>query len=190
MSDFSKNQDIKNLLLFFPERAIEFLYRDYYNSLLRVAEKRTHDIDVAEDMVQEAFADVWENRQRIAQDENVFVIAHLFTIVNNKAINYYKREVWLNDSLKKYLNGAEVNSARPTDANLTSLEDEKPIWKIIATFPPKERECLTLKHRVGMSNDEIAKHLKITVKGVERSVTSAYKRLRTYNSSELGRKKF
>jgi RNA polymerase sigma factor (sigma-70 family) len=190
MSDSSKNQDLKNLLLFFPERAIEFLYQDYYSSLVRIAERRTHDTDAAEDIVQEAFTDIWENRRQLAQNKNVFIIALLYTMVDNRAINYYKRAMWLNESQAKYLNGSEVNTTRATDANLTSVEDEKPIWRIIATFPLKERECLTLKHRLYMSNEEIARHLKITIKGVERSVTSAYKRLRKYEPAELRRKEF
>lgn len=185
MNVISKNYDIKNLLLFFPERAIEFLYRDYYNILIRVSERRTHDHDAAEDIVQEAFADIWENRQRLAQDENVFIVAHLFTIVDNRSINFYKRAMWLHKTLDQYFKSNEFNTAQTNDASLISHEDEKPIWRIIATFPLKEKECLTLKHRVGMSNEEIAKQLKITIKGVERSVTSAYKRLRTYEPSRL-----
>ncbi len=190
MSDSSENDHLKNLLLFWPERAIEFLYQDYYNSLLRISERKTHDREASEDIVQEAFADIWGNRQRLALNRNLFVVAHLFTIVKNKSINFYKRSIWLNENQRKYLNGEEFNTNQTKDSNLISLEEEKPIWRIIATFPPKERECLTLKHRQNMSNDEIARYLNISKKAVERSVTSAYKRLRQYEPSELKKGSF
>src|SRR3990170_8718191 len=145
MSDSSENDHLRDLLLFWPERAIEFLYQDYYNSLLRISERKTHDRKASEDIVQEAFADIWENRQRLAQNQNLFVVAHLFTIVKNKSINFYKRSVWLNESQSRYLKGEEFDTNQTNDSNLILLEEEKPIWRIIATFPQKERECLTLK---------------------------------------------
>lgn len=184
MSDSSVNDRLKNLLLFWPERAIEYLYEDYYNSLVRLSERKIHDRIAAEDIVQEAFADIWENRQRLARHKNLFVVPYLFTIVKNKSINLYKKNIWLNESQIKYQNGHQLNIGQARDSDQI-LPEEKPIWGIIATFPLKEKECLTLKHRQNMSNDEIAKHLNISKKAVERSVTSAYKRLRKYEANEL-----
>ena len=185
MSDSSENDRLKNLLLFWPERAIKYLYEDYYDNLIRVSERKVHDRKAAEDIVQEAFADVWENRGQLTQHESLFVVPYLFTVVRNKSINFYKRSLWLHESLIKYRNGHQFNHGLLREPDLISAEDDKPIWRIIATFPPKEKECLTLKHKENMSNDEIAKHLNISKKAVERSVTSAYKRLRKYEANDL-----
>lgn len=188
MSD--DNDRLKNLLLLWPERAMEYLYEDYYDSLIRISERKTHSHKAAEDIVQEAFAYIWENRHRLIQNNKLYMVPLLFTIVKNRSINHYKKNLWLSESKAKFLNGLQSTIYQPNDSEPTSLQEAKPIWHIIATFPKKERECITLKHQHNMSNDEIAKHLKISKKAVERSVTSAYKRLRKYEPNELRKSAF
>lgn len=64
------------------------------------------------------------------------------------------------------------------EIKLIALEDKIWLRNLIKNFPRRERECLLLKLDEELSLDEIAARLKVSRKAVERSLTSANKRLR------------
>ena len=64
------------------------------------------------------------------------------------------------------------------EANIIELEISREIREIISTFPRREKECLLMKIDKEMTTEQIAVELNVSKKAVERSVTSANKRLR------------
>ena len=59
----------------------------------------------------------------------------------------------------------------------TSLRDAR-IWRAIDELPERCREIFLLSKRDGLSNDEIAEELDLSVKTVKNQITKAYSRLR------------
>lgn len=184
MSDSAnKNQYLRNLFISWPEKAFRHLYERYYDSMIRVAEWRTRDLKASEDIVQEAFIDIWENRERIAKIKDLQLIPYLFTIVKNKSAAFVNKTVKLNENQMKYITQELLLAKEPIEKEIISEEEKAVILKIISTFPERERQCLTLKFYHGMSNAAIAQNLNVTVKAVERSITSGYKRFRKYRGT-------
>ncbi|MBA4056063.1 MAG: RNA polymerase sigma-70 factor, partial [Marivirga sp.] len=66
--------------------SMELLFRRLYPRLCAFANKFLHDMDDAEDIVQEVFFKIWKNRARL--DENKSFSTYLFSAVKNSAINY------------------------------------------------------------------------------------------------------
>lgn len=165
---------IRFLLRTWPEFVFDYFYDYYKPKLIRNAELRVHDPDVAADIAQESIAYLWDKREWILSQPDLNIELFLFTITRNKAISYFKRT-------KIFDKSKEVNDdfMSPDDSSLQQDTEERDrnIWIMIAKFPRRERQCLTLKFQQEMSIDEIALELGIAKKTVEMAITSAYKRL-------------
>ena len=175
------NERFRKLLLSSPGTAIEILYHGYYSSLLNIAKYLTQDNAVSEDIVQEAFIHVWQNHKQLGQFHTRSIQHYLVKVVRYKAISHYKEVVRTSKRKKMFLNGQVHNRTEPSvETNLIALEIRREIRQLIATFPPKEKECLLMKLDEEMTVDQIAARLNVSDKAVERSLTSANKRLRKY----------
>jgi RNA polymerase sigma-70 factor (ECF subfamily) len=186
MEGFFDNERFRKLLLSFPAKAIEFLYAHYYQSLVAIAKTLTHSVAAAEDIVQETFVHVWENAAKLSQYHERSIQYFLVKVVRNKAITHYKKTLTLNDLIIKaeYYNAQNTNDPS-AEAELIKAEVIEDIRNYIKTFPRKERECLLMKIDENLSTEHIALRLKVTKKAVERSITSAYKRLRRFGLSQV-----
>lgn len=185
MADFIENERFRKLLLAFPAKAIEFLYDQYYQSLISIAKRLTHDEKVSEDIVQETFVHVWENHKQLGQYHERSIEHYLVRVVKNKAISRYKRTLQLNERKIEFINGHSFSSNDPSvEDQIIKTEVNSQIRQIINSFPRREKECLLLKLDEELTTDQIAERLKVSRKAVERSITSANKRLRKYWSSK------
>ena len=179
MSDILDNERFRKLLLSLPGKAVEYLYHHYYHSLLRLARSLTQDVRAAEDIVQETFVLVWEKHKWLGQYHEKSIQHYLVRVVKNKAITHYKKSLQFRNHKIEYINGNNFSlSESSIETNIIEAETRRALKKIIETFPTKERECLLMKLNDELTNEQIAIKLNVSIKAVERSVTSAYKRLR------------
>lgn len=180
MPDSINNERFRKLLLTLPSKAVELLYNNHYNSLVNISKKFTRDKDASVDIVQEVLIHVWERYQLLSQHHDQSIEHYLVRVVKNRSITYFKASVRLEDSLKK-LNGSSINDCeRSAESRIIEQEVFEEIRHIITTFPKREKECLQMKIEDDMTTSQIAAKLNISGKAVERSLTSANKRLRKY----------
>jgi RNA polymerase sigma factor (sigma-70 family) len=181
MSGILDNERFRKLLFSYPGKAIEFLYQFYYHRLLNISNRLTQNKKVSEDIVQEAFVLVWEKHKELGQHHEKSIEHYLVRVVKNMSITYYKKNYRLQESQIKYMNGNRfVSIEHSVEINVIEAEIYHELRNTIASFPKRERECLFMKIDDEMNNDQIAASLKVSVKAVERSLTSARKRLRMY----------
>lgn len=178
MSGVVDNEQFRKLLLSLPGNAIEILYHQYYSNLLRIAKSLTHDDVVAEDIVQETFVHVWENHKELGQQRDQPIRSYLIRLIKYKAIAHFREAVRLNKFRIEYLNNATLDNQPSIESRIIRAEINREVRQLVEKFPKRERECLLMKMDEGLSAEQIAERLSITEKAVERTVTSAYKRLR------------
>jgi RNA polymerase sigma-70 factor (ECF subfamily) len=180
------NIRFRKLLLTYPAKAIELLYGSYYNNLVRMAIKYTRDDEAAEDIVQEVFLYIWTNSKRLGQPNEQSIEHYLVRAVRNKAISHYKEKVKISMEKAKWKSdNLLIQFVSTSEANLIEKELIHEIRQMIETFPAKERLSLLMRIDQEMTVEQIAEIQKVTRKAVERSLTSAYKRLRKYWKSRL-----
>ena len=175
------NERFRKLLQAYPEKAIEILYALHGKSLLNLAKKWINSHEAAEDIVQETFLYVWKNSQRLAQYHDRSIEHYLVKIVKNMSMTFYKRSKKLEVERMKWI-GEEAFSKGENDIESKLIENEiiLEIRQVIATFPKRERQCLLMKIDGELTTAQIASALEVSPKAVERSLTSARKRLRKH----------
>lgn len=142
-------------------------FRRLYLPLGMYAMRIVGDADSAEDLVSDAFLKAWQAIGSGGEIDNFQ--AYMYRIVRNGCISFLRN--------RKETVGIEHIPDVDDEAVDTSLRDAR-IWRAIDALPERCREIFILSKRDGLSNDEIAEELGVSIKTVKNQMTKAYGRLR------------
>lgn len=143
-------------------------FRKLYLPLGMYALRILDDAKSAEDIVEDTFIKVWqiiEEGKEIADFK-----AYMYRMVRNACISYIRN--------RKEMVGLEFVPEEDDDEAVDTSERDARIWKAIDELPEKCREVFLLSKRDGLSNEEIAEKMNISVKTVKNQMTKALARLR------------
>lgn len=137
-----------------PEKQSKFetIYHTYSGLMYHVAYKILNNEEDAEDAVHDAFIKIAENISKIDDPVCPKTRVYIVTIVENKAIDLYRRKQRRSHVL--YLD--EISGFEVDENNLHGLS------ACIAKLSPRYQEIIVLKYRYGFSCREIAKQMNIT----------------------------
>ena len=150
------------------KRTFEQYFNALYMPLGMYALRMVDDIDVAEDLVQDAFLKTWESL------ENGLVIENfktwMYKCVRNECVAYLRLR-------QDFVNPADVPEVG--EEIIDTSERDARIWRAIDELPQKCRDIFLMSKRDGLTGEEIAEELGISVKTVRNQITKAMCRLRT-----------
>jgi RNA polymerase sigma-70 factor (ECF subfamily) len=180
MSDFSSTSSIKregeeNAKK--KKKNFETFFRLTYERLCNFAFGYVDNRDIAEDIVQSTFLNVWETKEIWDDFENAK--AYMFKSVRNKALNYQKHESVKHKSepeVKRRIN--EWNTSQ--DANAFIKRKLKTVRAGVQQLPERRREIFKMSRENGLTYREIAENLDISIKTVETQIGRSLKFLRSY----------
>jgi RNA polymerase sigma-70 factor (ECF subfamily) len=178
MSDTLDNERFRKLLLSLPEKAMKLLYDLYYHRLVRIAFELTGDDTVAEDIAQETFVAVWKNARKLAKYHPESIQHYLVKIVRNKSVDHFRENFALSSTRENFFNNHVAASERSAESQIIRIEINRQIRQLIESFPQREKECLLFRLDEDLSPAQIADRLSISVKSVERALTSGKKRFK------------
>ncbi|KAA9349421.1 RNA polymerase sigma-70 factor [Larkinella humicola] len=157
------------------ERAFAELYNRYFRSLFNYAYSKVNDQFIAQEIIQELFVSVWQQRDRPpVQCTRSF----LFSCVKNRVISYYRKELTRRYHYNRWETQTDDSNAL-TDQQILTSDLQHQYEKGLHQLPPKCREVFLLS-RKGLSNREIALQLTISEKTVEQHITKALRVLKAY----------
>jgi RNA polymerase sigma-70 factor (family 1) len=170
-------------------RQFKVVFDTYYNPLCNYAFTFTKNADSSEDIVQELFAKIWEDRRELLTGKTIRY--YLFTAVRNNCISWLrqgKKGVMVEwDEREGGYMTAQTDGTGHSYGSGSSEETERETrdYSIllkggIDRLPPKCREVFLLNRFSKMSYKEIAASLGISVKTVENQLGKALKMLRTF----------
>jgi RNA polymerase sigma-70 factor (ECF subfamily) len=167
-------RELVKLLEVEPEKALKIIYKDNFKYLCSIVYRLYPDWNVAEDVVQDVFLEVWKKRKTI--DFNIKIRPYFRKAVINKALNRIRdNRIILDDEGKASSIKSEVYSGLQ---NLEQEELKDRIDKAIHTLPKKCRIIFGMSRFEDMTYSEIASELGISVKTVENQISKALKILR------------
>ena len=151
---------------------VKSLFDDFYVPLCLFAEHYVEDPQVAEDIVQECFIRLWQQKRVF---ENRYRLrAFLYTSVRNSALNEIERQKVVFAFKGKESGKAEKSFFRD---HLIEAETYRILMSAIDNLPAQTRKVMLLALE-GNDNKEIADQLDIAVGTVHSLKKIAYKRLR------------
>lgn len=157
--------------------AVEALYREHGLGLVRLAVMLVGDQPTAEDVVQEAFVNLYRGWRRVRENA---VLGYLRTTVVNGARSALRSRGRRNALLiKAARHDPPVWSA---EAAAIDGEDRRALMAAVATLTQRQREVLAFKYYLGLGENEIAALLRISRSTVSstaaRAVTALTRKLK------------
>jgi len=161
--------------------AFNHLFDRYGKRLFHFSIGYLKSAENAEEIVQEVFMRIWENRLELSAQKSIE--AYLFTIARNGILNTIRKS----KSEQAYLKYTKINSGKSVllDEELNFTELEEAYNQVIEQLSPRRKEIFLLSKAQSFSNVEIAKKMNISVKTVENQMTSAISEIRK-NLRSLG----
>lgn len=158
------------------EKAFSVVFETYHRYLYVLASRYLMSESYAEDAVQYTFMRLWEGRETF--DYKTGIKNLLFTILKNYILNEIRHN---NLAVQKNYELAQLTEELENDF-LHDLEDadfKSHLYKLIDQLSPQKREVCLLKIQQGMSNQEVADAMNISVPTVKSHYTQVIKLLRS-----------
>lgn len=140
--------------------AFSELYRRYFDPVftyLRAALKDTHE---AEDRTQQVFTKVLEALRKYKVKEGTPFRAWLFRIARNEAISHLRKQGHLEIEPPEEIERRQEAATEPEEPELGLELDwlsNGDLIFLVERLSPLQRQVLTLRYRLGLTNKEIAK---------------------------------
>ncbi|MFN8570586.1 MAG: RNA polymerase sigma-70 factor [Gemmatimonadaceae bacterium] len=158
------------------ERALEIVFRAHYAGLAAFVQRYVQAPDVAEELVQDIFLKLWSRRQQLTDIESLRT--YLFRAVRNQALNWLRRRKLERRWEEEHSDEAEPVTTIAADDDASEQEITQAVRYAVDRLPPRCREIFLLSRDGGLTYNEIAKALDISVKTVETQMGRALKALR------------
>ncbi len=160
--------------------AFEMLFRKYYPLLVRYSCTFTHDMDAAEEIVQDFFFNFWKNRKEI--NIKFSVKSYFYRSVRNNTLKYLEALEVRRKYATSVIEGArEAPGYEQSDVELSELHEL--IEETLEQMPERCSTIFRMSRFGGLKYEEIAGELSVSVKTVEANMGKALKMLR----EKLGR---
>lgn len=148
------------------ERAFEQLFLRYVSPLCGFAYSYVADRDVAEEIIQELFVSLWQ--QRFTLETRGGVRGYLFVAARNRALNALRTMRADHSLLERLSQRADATPFSVLPDELASAANlGEAVARVVAAMPTRCREVFTLLRQHHMTHAEAARVLSISPKTVE-----------------------
>lgn len=144
-------------------------FRCLYRPLGMYALRYTQDVDDAEDIVQQAFSDIWEKLSSGMEIHNLK--AYLYQAVHNRSLSFVTEH---SNIIRENIPEMEDDM----EERISISERDARLWTAIDNLPPQRQRIFLLSKRDGLTYQEIADELGLSVKTIEHQISKALKTLR------------
>jgi RNA polymerase sigma-70 factor (family 1) len=157
------------------EKAFRKLFDLFKVRFYAVALKMTRSDEVAQDIVQDVFMNIWSKREVLPDVDNLS--SYLFTAVYRRIYRHF-RKIALE---RKLLQTLAVNEyVNTNDEMVLARESRDLISQAIAKLPPQQQLVFKLVKQEGLSRADIAQQLQISPNTVKNHLTDALKFIRAF----------
>ena len=151
------------------------LFLDYSPGLVRYGTSLTGDHEIARELVQDLFMELWDKRQSLTIHGSIK--SYLFSAIYHKGLNWIRarkiREIYYNNPMETGNWFAQPVDTDKLDPILLQLIEQQ-----VRLLPDQCREVFTRSAVFGEKIDEIAENIGLNSKTVENHLSRARKILR------------
>lgn len=154
--------------------AFRLLYERYQDEMYRVAMRKLRKREVAEEIVQDIFVNLWENRDRFRIGN---ARHYLLRSVRNHVLDYIRAQIVRQNHAKQFAGTGEAFH-NATEEWVALHELHEAIQAGINGMPDKTREIFRLNRMDLLPADEISELLQVPKRTVEYHITVALRTMR------------
>ena len=153
----------------------ESLFRSSYVSLVRYAKTLIKDHDNAEEIVQDLFFRIWQDKEKIKIESSLN--GYLFRSVHNRCLHYIEHNRVVARHAEEMSYRQSESQESPSDI-LHYKELQARIARILERLPERCGKIFYMSRFEGLKYTEIAEKLSVSVKTVESNMGRALKEFR------------
>jgi RNA polymerase sigma-70 factor (ECF subfamily) len=157
------------------EAAFKSLFVHHWPQVYGTSLHLTKSPELAKDLAQDLFLKLWEHREKLAVVNNV--PAYLYTLSRNLVIDFQRRKVFHAENVD-YLVQFFASPETSAQQKLEYRELEQALEAAVNTLPNKTKAVFRLSRYEGLSHDEIASTLGISVHSSRTYITRALAEIR------------
>jgi RNA polymerase sigma-19 factor, ECF subfamily len=164
------------------ERALETVYKTIFRSLVYYASEITTQSQLAEEVVQDVFLKIWQNRSQLKIQESFK--SYIFRTVHNHALNVVRQQNTKKESINQICSETSWQFISDTyDINddliekIFSHDTEILIEKIIRELPEQCRKVFIMSRIESLTNEEIAGKLDLSNNTVKTHIYRALQKI-------------
>jgi RNA polymerase sigma-70 factor (ECF subfamily) len=159
------------------ENGFQYFFNKYYASLCHYAHEITSNQPVAEEIASDAFIKLWERRERFFMENTLR--SFLYTVVRNAAFNYVKSVGKVSTAA---IDDLQIADGHPNYfTSLVTTETYRQLHQAIEKLPKVCRKVITMFYIQGMSYEQIAQELQISLANIRNQKARGIKLLRENN---------
>lgn len=158
-------------------KIFESLFREYYYSLSRFTANITKSSSAAEDLVQDIFLKIWQNRRE--WNPQGTIKTYLYRASKNQAFNYLKHLKIVNNWVE-ISKDSLINSSVNPEEEIIKREILTSVGDAVNKLPEKCKMIFLLHRHEGLSYREISEVLNISISTVETQMGRALKKIREF----------
>ena len=156
--------------------AFDTLFVRYYTKLCYYSNKITRKNEISEEVVQNVFIKVWENREFFHIEKSIK--SYLYRSVYNLSLNAIRNNIRVNNSVEIDSNCMDFKSYDNADNDILLNELEFRLFETINSFPEKQKNVFILRCIDGLSYKQISAELNMSERMVEKYVSKSLVDLR------------
>jgi len=157
------------------KQEFEKLFRSSYVSLVRYAKTILKDHDTAEEIVQDLFFRLWQDRGQLTIESSLN--GYLFRSVHNRSLHFIEHQKVVDRHAGEIAASAD-QTAEPVIEAIYYSELQSKVARVLERLPERCSVIFRMSRFEGLKYNEIAEKLSLSLKTVEANMGKALKEFR------------
>lgn len=162
--------------------AFELLYNRYKKKLYYFSLRYLEDTTDSEELVQMVFISIWEHRKTL--DNSKSIKSYIYKSAVNYIYNCLKKKAIRNKYLEHEMLQPE-SSVNQTYEQIFYNDLERRIDSILSSLTQQQQKIFNIRRSEGLSHEEIARRLELSVRTVENQIYRVKKILKEKLKAEV-----
>jgi RNA polymerase sigma-70 factor (ECF subfamily) len=159
------------------EVAFTQIFYHYTQRIFHYILNKTKSPETAEEIVQDVFIKIWEKREQLGDVTNYE--SYLFTMAANKTLDWF-RKMAHEQKLKKHVWDTISDLSNITIEELDLKHSQDMINKAVDKLSPQRKKIFLMNKTEGLTRQEIAQQLNISVSTVNNQLNEAVRQVKEY----------
>lgn len=183
LKNLKSNKELLILIQKDDRVAFFHIYERYCKRLFGFVLKYVKQKEDAEEIVQEVFVKIWESRNKIGAYSSFE--SFLFTVAYNATISVLRKRANETKYIEHVKSLQYVNSSPDLIDEIHFHELKDKVQSLLDELTPRQKEIFQLSREEGLSHDEIARKLDISVNTVKKHIANTLAFLKTRIDNSL-----